>query len=43
MARTSAPGLDHSQFWEAIYVDKEALFVPQPRRYESYAWRVDNF
>ena len=35
-------GAGYSQFWEAIYLDKEALFVPQPRRFESQAWRVEN-
>lgn len=35
-------GAGYSQFWEAIYLEKEALFVPQPRRFESQAWRVEN-
>lgn len=35
-------GAGYSQFWEAIYFEKEALFIPQPRRFESQAWRVEN-
>ena len=29
-----------SAFWEAVYFQKEAIFVPQQRRFENQAWRV---
>lgn len=35
-------GGGYSQFWEAIYLDKDAVFVPQARRFESQAWRIEN-
>lgn len=34
-------GAGYSQFWEAVYYQKEAVFVPQPRRFEDQAWRVE--
>jgi len=33
-------GAGYSAFWEAVYFRKEAIFVPQPRRFENQAWRV---
>lgn len=35
-------GAGYSQFWEAMRFEKEAVFVPQLRRFESQAWRVEH-
>lgn len=32
----------YNSFWEAVYFGKQAHFVPQPRRFESQQWRIDN-
>ncbi len=32
----------YNAFWEAVYFGKQAHFVPQPRRFESQQWRIDN-
>ena len=33
-------GAGYNAFWEAVYFQKEAIFVPQQRRFENQAWRV---
>ena len=33
-------GAGYSAFWEAIYFEKEAIFVPFPRRFEGQRQRV---
>ena len=33
-------GAGISAFWEAVYFQKEAIFVPRQRRFENQAWRV---
>jgi hypothetical protein len=30
----------YNAFWEAVYFQKEAIFVPQQRRFENQSWRV---
>ena len=34
-------GAGYNAFWEAVYFQKEAIFVPEPRRFENQAWRVE--
>ena len=31
----------YNAFWEAVYFQKEAIFVPQQRRFENQSWRVE--
>jgi hypothetical protein len=35
-------GAGYNQFWEAIYLNKEAIFEPMPRNFENQFWRVQN-
>lgn len=34
-------GAGYNAFWEAVYFQKEAIFVPMPRRFENQSWRVE--
>jgi hypothetical protein len=34
-------GAGYNAFWEAVYFQKETIFVPQQRRFENQSWRVD--
>jgi hypothetical protein len=34
-------GAGYNAFWEAVYFQKEAVFVPAPRRFENQGWRVE--
>jgi hypothetical protein len=34
-------GAGYNAFWEAVYFQKESIFVPQQRRFENQSWRVD--
>jgi hypothetical protein len=34
-------GAGYNAFWEATYFEKEALFIPVPRRFESQEKRID--
>jgi hypothetical protein len=34
-------GAGYNAFWEAVYFQKEAIFVPEPRRFENQFWRVE--
>ena len=34
-------GAGYNAFWEAVYFQKETIFVPQPRRFENQSWRVE--
>ncbi len=34
-------GAGYNAFWEAVYFGKEAIFVPQQRRFENQSWRVE--
>ena len=31
----------YNAFWEAVYLEKPAVFVPNPRRFEDQAWRIE--
>lgn len=31
----------YNAFWEAVYLEKPAVFVPNPRRFEDQSWRVE--
>lgn len=33
-------GAGYNAFWEAVYFQKEAVFVPEQRRFENQFWRV---
>ncbi len=35
-------GAGYNAFWEAVFFEKEAIFIPYPRRFENQAWRVEN-
>jgi hypothetical protein len=35
-------GGGYNAFWEAVYFQKEAVFIPQTRIFESQKWRIDN-
>lgn len=30
----------YNAFWEAVYLEKPAVFVPNPRRFEDQSWRI---
>jgi len=34
-------GAGYNAFWEAVYFNKKAVFLPQPKRFENQKWRVD--
>lgn len=34
-------GAGYNSFWEAVYFHKEAVFVPEQRRFENQFWRVE--
>lgn len=34
-------GAGYNAFWESVYFQKEAIFVPMPRRFENQFWRVE--
>jgi hypothetical protein len=34
-------GAGYNAFWEAVYFQKDAVFVPGPRRFENQVWRVE--
>jgi hypothetical protein len=34
-------GAGYNAFWEAVFFEKEAIFVPEQRRFENQAWRVE--
>ncbi len=34
-------GAGYNSFWEAVYFQKEAVFVPEQRRFEDQFWRVE--
>ena len=34
-------GAGYNAFWEAVYFQKETIFVPQQRRFENQSWRVE--
>jgi len=35
-------GGGYNSFWEAVYFNKDALFVPVKRRFEDQGWRISN-
>jgi hypothetical protein len=36
-------GAGYNAFWEAVYFEKEALFVPVPRRFEDQKRRIEEY